>query len=150
VISINVKILYVLLVAALLSGALFTIKQYRSIGPVVVEFKLQLFTPPEKDSPEDSGIVQVASRELVLPAAGTYRVLTSGNCTLYVQTGEGLLKNPGSISVKNRGIRVVILNQTSDVVVRFVPQGRVNWAVPAVVLLIGGAAGYAFGVLKFE
>lgn len=139
-----------MLITVLLSGAFFAYSHHRVVHPVTVEVKLQLFMPPGKDLPGDLSIVQVASRELVLPAAGTYRVLTSGNCTLYIQTGDGLLKNPGSISVKNRGIRLVILNQTSDVVVRFVPQGRVNWTVPAIVLLIGGVAGYAFGVLKFE
>ncbi|EEB73979.1 conserved hypothetical protein [Thermococcus sp. AM4] len=139
------------LIAALLSGAFFTMNYYQTVTPVMVEFKLQLFMPPGMGNTSSTfDIVQVAEKDLVLPAAGTYGVSLSGNCTLYVQTDSGLLRNPNTITVTNRGIRVILLNQTTDVVVKFIPQRRIDYTTPVFLLVVGSVMGYAVRVFKFE
>ncbi|MCD6524308.1 MAG: hypothetical protein J7K48_04840 [Thermococcus sp.] len=149
-ISINIKIFHIFLLAGLISGIFFALNYYQTVNPVVVEFKLQLFIPPGMENAYSKlGTAQVAQEELVLPAAGAYDVVLIGNCTLYVQTDDKLLKNPRTLTVTNRGIRIIILNQTTDVTVKFIPQQRID-KIPAILLLLGGVVGYAVRVFKFE
>lgn len=67
----------------------------------------------------------------------------SGNCTLYVQTDSCLLRNPNTITVTNRGIRVILLNQTTDVVVKFIPQRRIDYTTILFLLVVGRVMRYA-------
>ncbi|MDV3103189.1 hypothetical protein [Thermococcus waiotapuensis] len=147
-IFIKAKILHIVLLTALISGAFFGFKLYQTEQPLTFTVKYQIFLPPGM---KGSGIEerQVAYKEVVLPVAGTYRVSFTGNCTLYIQTAEGLTRNPERISVSNRALRIVILNQTTDVTVRLTPEGSLPSS-PIILLLLGGVIGYAFGVFKFE
>lgn len=147
-IFIKAKILHIVLLAALLSGIFFGVKLYQTEKPLTFTIKYQLFLPPGMKG-SDIEEHQVAYKEVVLPAAGTYRVSFTGNCTLYIQTADGLTKNPERISVSNRALRIVILNQTTDVTVRLTPEKNVPYS-PIILLLLGGVIGYAFRVFRFE
>lgn len=147
-IFIKTKFLYIVLLAALLSGAFFVLELYQTEHPLTFTVKYQLFLPPGLKS-SGTGEHQVAYKEVVLPAAGSYRVSFTGNCTLYIQTTKGLTKNPEKISVSNRALRIVLLNQTTDVILRLTPERDAPYSLP-VLLLFGGVIGYAFGVFKFE
>ncbi len=142
------KILHIVLLATLLSGAFFAVELYQTERPITFTAKYQLFLPPGLES-SGSGEHQVAYKEVVLPAAGEYRVSFTGNCTLYIQTATGLTKNPEKISASNRAVRIVLLNQTTDVTVRLAPERDVPYSLPTL-LLFGSVIGYAFRVLRFE
>lgn len=147
-IFINAKVFHVILIAALLSSTFLIVEEYKNSHEKSLEIELQMFLPPELQNV--STAKQVARKDLILPTTGKYRVLFNGNCTLYVQTEDGLFKNPDTISIKSRGVRVVIVNQTSDVTVRFVPIRWIPYTPVVFTLIAGGIAGYALRVLKFE
>ncbi|NJF24946.1 hypothetical protein [Thermococcus sp. Bubb.Bath] len=144
------KLLYIIIIAAILSSTFIVMGEYVNSSEKSFRIELQMFLPSELKKTSNVSMEQVARRDLTLPATGKYRVSVMGNCTLYVQTDEGLFKNPDRIFVTSRGVRVVIVNQTSDVTVRFAPIHSIPYTAVILILIAGGVSGYALRVLKFE
>ncbi len=95
--------------------------------------------------------VQVSSKEIVLPITGEYSVKMRGKAELYIQTDSKLYRNPEKITIdKVRIIRVILLNQSSDVYVELKHRGIPDYKLPLFLLIAGGVMGLAFRVFKFE
>ncbi len=146
-ISIRKVFLVLFVVASLLSvGTAWGLYLHASSSPVGVEV---LFQFPATG--KGFNMVQAANKEIVLPLTGEYSVDMRGNAELYIQTASKLYKNPVKISIKgSRVVRVIILNQSSDVRVEFQHEGAPTYALPLVAIALSGVIGFAVGMLKFE
>ncbi len=96
-------------------------------------------------------LTQVVEKELVLPFRGQYSVETHGKAILYVQTGEKLYRNPKTIRLDtSRAVKIILLNQSTDVNVMFRYHRRENYGMIASILLAAGVASLAVRMLRFE
>lgn len=146
-ISIRRVFLVLFVVASLLSaGTAWGLYLHASSSPVRVEVLFQF-----PSTGKDFNMVQAANKEIVLPLAGRYSVVMKGNAELYIQTASGLYKNPAKISVEmSRVVRVIIINQSSDVLIELRHEGAPTYAFPLVAVVLSGVVGLAVGMLKFE
>ena len=147
VITIKRPFLVLFLVASLVSvGVAGLLYFHTTLSPSRVDV---LFQIPSIE--KHSSIVQVASNEIMLPVTGEYSIRIKGNAELYIQTASKLYKNPREVDVqKSRVVRVILLNQSTDVRVELRHTGAPDFRLLLLTLVIGGVIGLAVGMLKFE
>ena len=96
-------------------------------------------------------LVQVVSKEVVLPLTGEYSVKMRGRANLYIQTNSKLYRNPEEITVDEvRIIRIILLNQSSDVCIELQHKRAPDYKLPLLLVITGGVMGLAVRMFKFE
>jgi hypothetical protein len=148
VISIRGKMALVFITAALLEVVLFEglyIRTASSPKSVTVLSEIPVI------GNRTMNMTQVAEKELVLPFMGQYSVEMRGKAIFYVQTREKLYREPKTIHVDtSRAIRVILLNQSTDVGVTFRYNKRENYGMIASILLLAGVVALAVRMFRFE